>query len=166
MFGRLKSGNSKQTLSLTDQRGFTIFETSMATFVMAFAIATSINVMQRAFLAVDTARGVSYAAQIMQSEIEKMRLLLWGDGASGAGSGTTGVTAYPTAATTVTVDSSFTSVGYIGSRFSMTRTTSTVHTGMIKVVLIISWKAYDGRLMSRSFIAYYGQNGLYDFVSA
>ena len=56
-------------------RGFTIVEVMMAAIVMAFAITTSITTMQRAFLAIDAARGVTYAGQIMQSELEKMRKL-------------------------------------------------------------------------------------------
>jgi len=102
----------------------------------------------------------------MQSELEKMRLLSWGDGASGAGSGTTGVSAYPTTATAVTVDSSFTGIAYIGDRFTMTRTASTVHTGMISVVLTVTWKTYDGRTLSRSYTTSYGKNGLYDLISS
>lgn len=146
--------------------GFTIAEVMMAAIVMAFAITTSITTMQRAFLAVDAARGVTYAAQIMQTELEKMRLSPWGNGTSGAGSGTTGVSAYPTTATSVTIDSSFTSTSYIGNRFTLTRTATTVHTGMIKVSLTVSWKGYDGRTLSRSYITYYGQNGLYDYFSS
>ena len=122
--------------------------------------------MQRAFSSIDTARGRTYAAQIMQHEVEKMRATPWGDGISGAGSGTTGVSSFPTTASTVTIDSSFSSVPYIGSRFIMSRIASDVHSGMIKVVLSVSWQSYNGRTLTRSFVAYYGQNGLYDFLSA
>ena len=127
----------------------------MAAIVMAFAITTSITVMQRAFLAVDAARGVSYAAQIMQSELEKMRLLNWAT-----------VTArYPTSATPVAVDSSFTSNTFIGNRFTMTGVGEQMHTNtMLKITLTISWKSYDGRTLSRSMVTYYGQHGLYDYV--
>ena len=46
---------------------------------------------------------------------------------------------------------------------TMKRIAENVHTGMIKVTLYISWKTFDGRPMSRSYVTYYGQNGLYDF---
>ena len=95
-----------------------------------------------------------------------MRAAPWGDGISGAGSGTTGVSSLPTTASTVTIDSSFSSVPYIGSRFIMSRTASDGHSGMIKIVLSVSWQSYNGRLLTRSLVAYYGQNGLYDFLSA
>jgi Tfp pilus assembly protein PilV len=156
---------------------FTILEVALAATVLAFALTTAISVMQRAFLAMDTARGLTYAAQIMQHEVEKMRSTPWGDGASGAGSGTTGVSAFSTTPdTAVTIDNSFSSIPYIGSRFIMTRTVTTVHTApgtgsvprrdLLKVALTISWRTSDRRLLSRSFVAYYGQNGLYDFISA
>jgi hypothetical protein len=127
----------------------------MAAAVMALAISTSITTMQRAFLAVDVARGTSYASQIMQSEMEKIRLQNW-----------TTVSAFPSTATTAPIDSSFTSNSYIGNRFTMTRKATTVHTGMLQITLEISWKTYDGRTLRRTYTTYYGRNGLYDYVSS
>lgn len=98
----------------------------------------------------------------MQSELEKMRLTQWGNGTA-AGNGTTGVTAYPKAATSIAIDASFTTAGDVGSRMTMTRTVEDVHTGMIKITLRITWTTFDRRTLSRSYITYYGQNGLYDF---
>ena len=134
----------------------------MAAAVMAMAISTSILVMGRGFNSLDTSRCLSYASQIMQSELERMRLTHWGDGTA-AGNGTTGVTAYSTAVTTLPIAAAFTTAGDVGSRMTMTRVASNVHTGMIKVTLTISWTTYDRRTLSRSYITYYGQNGLYDF---
>jgi type II secretory pathway pseudopilin PulG len=139
--------------------GFTIFEVGMAAAIMALALVSSITVMQRAFNALDTARAITYATQIMQNEMEKMRLLNWAT-----------VSAYPTTATTVTIDSAFTNTS-IGSRFiGMTRAVETIHTntngGMRKITLTVSWKTVDGRTLTRSFVTYYGQNGLYDYFSS
>ena len=134
---------------------FTIAEVMMAAAVMALAITTAITTMQRGFIALDAARGTSYAAQIMQTEMEKIRLQNW-----------TTVSAYSSSATTLTIDSSFTSNSYIGNRYTLTRTATTVHTGMLQITLTISWRTYDGRTESRSCTTYYGQNGLYDYVSS
>lgn len=144
-----------KTKSPCRRAGFTIAEVMMAAAVMALAITTSITTMQRAFLAVDVARGTSYAAQIMQSELEKMRLQNW-----------TTVNAYPSTPTETAIDSSFTSNSYIGNRFTMTRSATTVHTGMRMITLTITWRTYDGRTMSRNYVTYYGKNGLYDYVSS
>lgn len=148
--------------------GFTILEVAMAATVLAFAISTSIMVMQRGFASLDTARCLSYASQIMQSEFEKIRLTQWGNGTA-AGTGTAGVSAYATTPTKIEFDASgFTSEGDIGSRMELWRTAADAPTytaGMIQITLTIKWKTYDGRAMSRSYITYYGRNGLYDFIS-
>jgi hypothetical protein len=66
----------------------------------------------------------------------------------------------------VTIDTSFITAGDIGSRMTLTRIAADVHTGMIKVTLTITWTTFDGRTLSRSYITYYGKNGLYDFFVA
>jgi Tfp pilus assembly protein PilV len=134
------------------QSGFTIVEVMMAAIIMAFAITTSITTMQRGFLSLDTARNITIAGQIMQSEFEKMRLLPW-----------TTVDAFAASTPNLTVDSSFTSNTYIGNRFTMDRTVTLVRTGMKQITLTVSWRSYDGRTISRNYSSYYGQNGLYDY---
>src|ERR1041385_518334 len=90
--------------------GFTIFEVTMAAARKAPAIMSSFVAMGRAFAPLDSARCISYASQIMQSEMEKMRLTSWGNG-TGAGNGTTGITAYPTTATNLPIDTTFVTAG-------------------------------------------------------
>jgi Tfp pilus assembly protein PilV len=134
------------------RRGFTIAEVMIAAGVMALAITTSITTMQRAFLALDSARNITLAGQIMQSEFEKIRLKDW-----------TTVSTYPAAETTLTIDPAFTSDPAIGNRFTLTRTVTEVHTDMKEITLTISWRGYDARPLSRYYKTYYGKNGLYDF---
>src|SRR6266498_786212 len=100
--------------------GFTILEVMIATFVLALVIGSSLIVLGRGFASLDEARCISYASQIMQSELEKMRLTTWGDGAS-AGTGTTGVTWYATTPTAVTISNTFFTAGDVGSRMTMMR---------------------------------------------
>lgn len=134
----------------------------MAVIVMAFAMTTSITTLQRGFLALDTARNITIAGQIMQSELEKMRLLPWAT-----------VDAYPASATAVpydadhpeyfNIDRAFTSNTFIGNRFTLTRTVTLVKTGLKQITMSVSWTSYDGRVLTRSYSTYYGQNGLYDY---
>jgi Tfp pilus assembly protein PilV len=49
----------------------------VAAFVLAFGIVTAITTLQRGLQAVDTARNYSYAGQLMQSELESLRLRNW-----------------------------------------------------------------------------------------
>jgi prepilin-type N-terminal cleavage/methylation domain-containing protein len=138
------------------RRGFTILEVMMAAAIMAFAITTSITTMQRAFLSLDTARNITIAGQIMQSEFEKMRLRDW----SVIGS-------YSTTQTELTIDSAFTSNAFINTRFKLYRDVTEINMGtgigMRQITLTCRWRNYDGREISRSYTSYYGQNGLYDY---
>lgn len=124
----------------------------MAAAVMALAITTAITTMQRGFLALDTARNITIAGQIMQSEFEKMRIEPWAT-----------VNGYAANTNGLTIDSSFTSNTFIGNRFTLDREVTEVRTGMKKITLTVSWNSYDGRTISRSYSSYYGQNGLYDY---
>jgi len=131
---------------------FTIVEVMIAAGVMALVLASAVTTMQSAFMALDAARNITSAGQIMQSELEKMRLKDWSV-----------VNAYEAGPTAVTIDSSFTANPAIGSRFTLTRTVADVHTDMKSITLTIAWKTYDGRAQSRSYQTYYGRNGLYDY---
>ena len=131
---------------------FTIVEVMIAAGVMALVLASAVTTMQSAFMALDAARNITSAGQIMQSELEKMRLKDWSV-----------VNAWAAGPTTVTIDSSFTSNPAIGTRFALTRTVAEVHTDMKSITLTIAWKSYDGRPYSRSYQTYYGRNGLYDY---
>lgn len=145
--------------------GFTLLEVVFAAFVLTFAIGSSLIVITRCLAAADSARCISYASQIMQSELEKMRLEAWGDGTT-AGTGTTGITSYPTIPTTINIGSGFYGAGGFSSPPTIKRTAADVHTGMIKITFVITWTTFDRRTLSRSYITYYGKNGLYDFFVA
>jgi type II secretory pathway pseudopilin PulG len=137
-------------------RAFTILEVMFAAIVMAFAITTSITTMQRGFAMLDTARNISQAHQIIQTEIEKIRMKDW-----------TVVAGYTAAETTIPIDTIYTSNAGISSRYTLTRTITDVSgyslSGMKLITFTISWRNYDGRPLSRSMSIYYGQNGLYDY---
>src|SRR4051812_36537937 len=59
------------------RRGFTILEVMSAATILVLVIATSLTVLQRGMRAVDTARNMTLASQISQSELEVMRLQNW-----------------------------------------------------------------------------------------
>ena len=160
----------------------------MAVIVMAFALTTSITVLQRGFNAVDSARNISFAAQMLQSELERVRLLPWSTLygpsastptpylASDASPAQTSATAtnIPIDASVYTASGnttfSFTNSDDRTGRFSMNRTvklivspTATVP-GLMQITLTMTWTNYDGHRLTRSIQSYYGQNGLYDYV--
>jgi type II secretory pathway pseudopilin PulG len=133
--------------------GFTILEVMFAATIMALVISTSVTVLQRAFIAMDSARKVTLAGQIMQSEFEKMRMQNWAT-----------VCAYPASGDiTASIDVNFAASSAIARTFTITRTITDVHAEMKCITLATSWKSYDGRTSSRSYSTHYGKEGLYDY---
>lgn len=136
------------------KRGFTIIEVTLAAFVLAMGIATSIIAMQSGFKFLDVARDTTLASQILQSEIERIRMMSWGT-----------VSALP-AEETVDLASMFSSDVNLASRFSVTRRVTADETRPAEVrliVTIVNWRSLDGRLHTRRFEAKYVKNGLYDY---
>ena len=135
-------------------RGFTILEVTMATFVLALGIATSIVAIQSGLKFIDVARDTTLASQILQSEIERIRMMSW-----------TSVTALPASAE-VSLSDMFSSSATLARRFTVTRTVesdSARPSDVRLITLSVSWRSVDGRTQTRSFQAKYIRNGLYDY---
>jgi Tfp pilus assembly protein PilV len=134
--------------------GFTILEVALASSVMAMGIATSIIAMQTGFRFIDVARDTTLASQILQSEIERIRMMNWG-----------AVSTLPAEAT-VDLSTMFTSDANLASRFTVVRQMAADGARPADVRLItlrVTWRSYDGRTHTRSFQAKYVKNGLYDY---
>lgn len=133
--------------------GFTIAEVSLAVIVLAMGIATSITAMQRAYSSLDTARNLTLAGSIMQTEIEKERLLNWTQVSDGT---------YQPA-----IDPAILRNASVAGRFTLLRTVTPVanRSGqMVQVTLSVTWRGYDGRSLSRSYTTYFLQSGLYNYI--
>lgn len=134
----------------------------MATFVMAFGIATSIIAMQMGFKALDVARDSTLAAQIMQSEIERIRLLPWNNASTAA---VDSILELP-ASETVSLATMFAASPELAAKFDVTRTVTADATRPSDVRYItveVEWNSYDGRAHSRHFTTMYAKDGLYDY---
>jgi len=133
-------------------RAFTIMEVAMAVIVLAMAIVTSLVVLQRAFLELDTARNLEIAGNILQCEMEKERLLAWTDVSSAT---------YQPA-----IDTSFSRNPAIAGRYTLSRSLAVPggHSGtLVQVTLTVCWRSLDGRTLSRSYVTYFTQGGLYNY---
>ncbi len=129
----------------------------MATAVMSMGIATTIIAMQQGFKYLDVARGTTLASQILQSEIERIRMMSW-----------TAVTDPSTmlGSRQVDISSMFSSDTAITSKFTVRRHISldgSRPSDVANIFIRVSWKNYDGRSQDRSFQTKYIKNGLYDF---
>ena len=164
MHSRPGAGRRRRT-----DAGFTIIEVAMAGFVMAFGIATSIIAMQSGFKTVDVARGTTLASQILQSEMERLRLMSW-----------TSITALSTATDTTAPAPTGSPAGVeifdgaayfstnpeVAGRYLITRTVtadSTRPSDVIYITISVTWTSYDGRSHTRSFQSMYAKDGLYDY---
>lgn len=145
-----------------DTRGFTIIEVALASFVMAFGIATSIITMQTGFRALDVARDSTLASQIMQSEIERLRLMAWSN------TGTVAIDSIVElpASETVSLASMFSANAALTAKFTVTRSVNSGDGSRADVRYIsinVAWNSYDGKSHTRSFTTMYSKNGLYDY---
>jgi type II secretory pathway pseudopilin PulG len=144
--------------------GFTLVEVLMATFVMLFAISSSILVMQSGFRSLDTARKTTLAAQIMQSEMERMRMLSWSRVEALIGP-------EPAKIDIATIFPQNTSAeiqlfNEMDRTFTRTRTATYLpgsDNEIIKIDIAVSWRGIDGVLHERTSSTRYCKNGLYNY---
>lgn len=142
--------------------GFTILEVALAAFVMILGIGSSMIAMQSGFKALDVARDTTLASQILQSEIERLRLMAWHNPTTPA---IDSICELP-ASETVNLATMFASNSAIAAKFQVTRTVTVDDSRPADVRFITvnaTWKSYDGRVHTRSFKSMYAKNGLYDY---
>jgi Tfp pilus assembly protein PilV len=147
-------------------RGFTILEVAMAGFVLTLAIAGSITTLQMGYRAIDNARYTTLAGQILQSQMEKLRLLTW----TQLTNATTGPVAYTTftpdisSTTTAQLNRFTTTTGGAGTcAQTITAAPAPFDTTMKDITLTATWTSIDGKSHSLSYTTRYGQNGISDF---
>ncbi|WRQ86788.1 hypothetical protein K1X11_018405 [Actomonas aquatica] len=127
---------------------------TIATFVMAFGISTSTYTVMSGFKTLDVARNITLSSQILQSEMERLRLMDWGDIAALSGTNE------------VDLNAVFTTDAHLAAQFTLTRTVSDVagKVGEMKeILLVVSWTTVDGRPLTRQFKTFYAKDGLYDY---
>lgn len=142
---------------------FTIAEVMMATFVLALGIATSVIAMQSGYKQIDVARGTTLASQIIQSEMERLRMMPWSK--TSPASVVDSISELP-ASETFDGATYFSSNPELAGKYSITRT-ATVDpdrpTEIMNIVVSVRWQSYDLRWHRRSFTSTYAKNGLYDY---
>ena len=139
------------------QRGFTLIEVMMATFVLVLIFLSTLAAIQQGFRMLDTARNTTLAGQVIQSEIEDLRLRPW---ISMPASGTIDL------ATSIGTGLSQTERAALASRFTATRTIVGMpgrETDFKRVTVSVAWNDYSGRSHTRSYETFLGRNGLSDY---
>jgi Na+-transporting NADH:ubiquinone oxidoreductase subunit NqrC len=146
-------------------------EVMVAATVLIFGIVTAITTMQRGFQALDTARNLTAAAQLMQSEMERMRLLSWAqlqalqqaDNMQQTGNNQTqqsgNIQSQQAGGAAVALDPGMTAPAH----FSCTRTITDLKADMKEITLQATWSGYDARAHTARLITRYGKSGLNDY---
>lgn len=145
--------------SRESDRGFTLVEVGIAALVMALAIATSLTTLQYSYKLIDDARYTTLAGQILQSQMEKLRLLTWDQ--------LTDPTNGPIGHPTFTPDISLAASAELSHFTSCTQTITDApspYTGsMMDITLTATWTGTDGRPHNLSYLTRYAKNGISDF---
>ncbi len=137
-----------RTFSSRRLAAFTLVEVMVASTVLVFGIVTAITTSQRGLQALDTARNLTAASQVMQSEMERIRLLNWAQLGALQQSGATDVPAETAAGL---------------ARITCTRDIADLKTDMKQITLTAVWRGYDGRDHTARLITRYGKSGLNDY---
>jgi type II secretory pathway pseudopilin PulG len=158
-------------------KAFTLVEVALAASVMVMVIASSIIVLQYGMRAIDTARYTTLAGQILQSQMEKLRLLNWTQltypgtarGVGGSPAGTGGPINFSTFAPDVTSVSTaqinrFTANGEAGRFLQSITDAPAPYADQMKIItLTATWIGSDGQSHSRSYTTRYVKYGISDF---
>ena len=153
----VKSGPRRRSRRLVGKGGFTIVEVAVAAAVMLMAVSTCLLVLQNGYKGVDTARSAILAGQIMQSEIERIRLMSWAD--------INNATKLPPDAD-VDISTFVAADPKIASKFRVRRLITPVtgrEDSMVTMTVTVTWTNSDQTSHTRTLSTRYSKDGLYDY---
>jgi type II secretory pathway pseudopilin PulG len=130
--------------------GFTLIEAAAGGIVLVLVLLSSLAVLQSGFTMLDTSRKTTLAGQVLQDEIENLRLMSW------SAIGTLPATA------SLPVDSSTAGYGPDARSFTLRRNITAPSANVQLVTLTVTWRQ-GTRTLSRSMMAHFSRNGLYDY---
>lgn len=165
MIARLSApAPSRHPVVKPGSKGFTVLEVTSAAFVLLLAIASALIVLQTGFKAIDLARGTTLVSQVLQSEIETLRMMGWGE-----------IEKLPENRA-VRVAWTYDGTVQLPPSLTVTRTVTAVaaaeedeeatETDLRQITVTASWKTVDGTVHSRSTSTQYGKNGLNDYYAS
>jgi hypothetical protein len=120
----------------------------VASCVLMLGISGALVTLQRSISSIAQARQLDAASQIMQTELERLRLLNWSQLDTLQKSGTSSVP-----------------VSAVGdyARFSCERQLRDLREGMKEITLIAYWGGLDGRAHTARLVTRYSRSGLNDY---
>lgn len=138
------------------RRAFTLVEVMAAVGVLSLALSSTILVLKPALSNLESARMSDSAVQIVQSEIERLRLKNWAS-----------ISALP-ASEVINISAIHSSIVTDANRFTITRTITDVAgrgtpSTMKQITLTATWTSRDGQSHQRRFLMRYAKDGLFDY---
>ncbi len=130
---------------------FTLVEVMVASVVLLFGLVSAITAMQSGLQAMDTSRNLTTASQLMQTEMERLRLKNWAQLSTLQNSNDAHVT--------------LDQITSAADRFTCTRRITTLRDDMKEITLTAEWHGYDGRAHTANLITRYARDGLSDYIS-
>ncbi len=127
---------------------FSLAEVMVASCVLMLGISGALVTLRRSLDTIAQARQLDSASQLMQTELERLRLLNWSQLQTIQASGETSVR---------------TPAGGDFARFTCERRIRDLRDGMKEITLVASWGGLDGRAHSARLITRYSRSGLNDY---
>jgi type II secretory pathway pseudopilin PulG len=127
---------------------FSLVEVMVASCILMLGISGALVTLQRSLESIARARQLDIASQLMQSELERLRLLNWNQLQTLQDSGRTRVE---------------TPSGGDFVRFSCERQIRDIREGMKEITLVASWGGLDGRAHTARLVTRYSRSGLNDY---
>jgi hypothetical protein len=151
---------AKPRRTLRGSGGFTLLEVAVAAFVLLFGISSAIVAMQIGYRSMDLARTLTLTAQVLQSEIEIVRMKAWGDIASMASDpdGTKPLQVISKTFANAPMPRDFKLLRQVDDKIVLDGEVL-----MREITVTASWKTIDGISHTRSTSTQYCKEGLNDY---
>lgn len=131
------------------QSGFTLLELAIATAILTFVLGSTIAVTGRGFRYIADMRLAAKSSQILQQEMENLRLMSWSQ-----------LQSLPSTFT----DPSDTNSTFSGTIAKQTYTSYNSAPTIEEVTLTVTWQNLTGGTVSNSLTSLFSQNGLNSYI--
>ena len=131
-----------------NRRGYSLVEVIVAVMVLGLVVGSSIMSLRMGFSLVETSRYNTLSSQILQSEMENLRLQNWQQISS---------------LTTGPFEMESTFKDTTARNFTTTREVLDVNPDLRRIALQVEWVAHNGSTATRRYVTYFSRNGLNDY---
>lgn len=129
-------------------RGFSLIEVAAAATVLTLGVSTSLLTLQRGLQSVSHARNLTHASNVMQTELEGLRLKNWAQVEALQAGGDAVITSAPIQG---------------APPITCVRVIRDIRPGMKEITIDASWGGSDGRAHTARMITRYSRSGLNDY---